>query len=112
MNPKIEALRAYVEADPDPEHLDFMLFEVPLLETGEMQVGVIYCDPGADYIDDHCDQCRDEILPFGCRGPSEDLPKYLVVSVGERKFARIKTGWRDSSGLDLNTVILHLNETN
>jgi hypothetical protein len=38
MNPKTEALRAYVETEP--EHLDYMLFEVPHLETGEMQVGV------------------------------------------------------------------------
>lgn len=101
---RIEALRAYVEADPEPSHTDYLLFEVPHLETGEMQVGVIYCDDGADYLDDHCAQCRDEVLPFGLRGDTEELPSYLVVSVGPRKFARIKAGWRDSEGMDLKRV--------
>ena len=81
-----------------PEITEYRLFEC------EGHLGILYCDPGADYLDDHCDQCRDDILPFGCRGPSEELPKFLTVSVGERKFARIKAGWRDSGGMDLNRV--------
>lgn len=101
---RIEALRAYIEADPEPSHLDYLLFEVPHLETGEMQVGVLYCDDRADYLDDHCAQCRDEVLPLALRGDTEELPAYLVVSVGPRKFARIKAGWRDSEGMDLKRV--------
>lgn len=101
---RIEALRAYVEADPEPSHTDYLLFEAPHLKTGEMQVGVIYCDDGADHLDDHCAQCRDEVLPFGLRGDTEELPVFLVVSVGPRKFARIKAGWRNSEGIDLKRV--------
>jgi hypothetical protein len=99
---QIESLRVYI--DSDPEHPNYLLFTVPSADTGETQVGVIYCDPSADSLDDHCAQCRDEILPFGFRGPSEEIPKCLVVSVGEQKFARIKAGWRDSNGLNLNRV--------
>ena len=97
MNIQVEALRAYSE----PEHTIFIM---PHSSMGEVQVGVIYCDPGVDYLDDHCEQCRDEILPFVVLGPSEELSKYLVVSVGERKFGRIKAVWRGSNGLDLNRV--------
>jgi len=104
VNTQIEALRAYVEADPEPDYTGYLLFEYHHQDVGEMMVGVLYCDPSADDLDDHCDQCRDEILPLCLRGTSEALPKYLVVNVGERKFARIKAGWRDSIGLNLHRV--------
>ena len=101
---RIEALKEYVETDPAPNHTGYLLFEVPHIETGEMMVGVLYCDPDAEYLDAHCEQCRDEILPFCFRGDTEDLPKYLVVSVGQTKFDRIRAGWRDSGGMDLKRV--------
>ena len=101
----VEALRALVEADEGGDATDgYLLFEVPHLDTGEMQVGVIYCAPDAEFLDEHCAQCRDEILPLGCHGPSDELPRYLVVYVGRRKFDRIVAGWRESTGMDLRRV--------
>lgn len=96
---KIEILRAYVEANP--EHMSYLLFEVPHIRTNEMLVGVIYCDDLTDPLDNHCDKCRDKISPFLVKGEIEGLDHYLIASVGPTKFERIRAGWRDSNGLDL-----------
>lgn len=98
----LEALRADVEAEwPGTP---YMLFESTSLDTGEPQVGVILRDDEAELIDAHCEECRDEVLPFGCLGPSAELPRYLMVYVGPTKFARIQAGWRESTGMDLRRV--------
>lgn len=98
----LEALRAHVEA----EHpgTPYLLFQSTHLDTGVFQVGVILCDVEAAQMDAHCNQCRDEVLPLACVGPSAELPRYLAVYVGPRKFARIQAGWRESTGMDLRRV--------
>lgn len=93
-----DKLRKFFKEKTDPEIVDFMLFEI------DNNLGVIYSDPNVEHLDNHCDQCRDEILVLKFRGPDEELPSYLDVSVGPTKFARIKSGWRESEGLDLKRV--------
>lgn len=95
---KIKILKDIVSLD----YSEYLLFE------HDDDVGVIYCDEESEISDLHCDLCKKDIFPFKVVG-TEKLPAYLIVSVGPTKFERIKNGWRDSDGLDLNKVRL-LNE--
>lgn len=70
------------------------------------EVGVIYQDEASEELDAHCDQCRDNLAPFRVRG-SVGLPSYLTVLVGPTNFARLRDGWRASSGLDLTGAVLY-----
>lgn len=103
MTTPIERLRAYLREENVPEGTPYRLFEMTDKEGNE-RVGVLYCAPEVEQSDEHCPECRDEVLGFGVRLDLEGLDNYLVVSVGPTKYARIESGWRDSHGLDLNDV--------
>ena len=77
-------------------------YEYLLFEYGD-DVGVIFCDEESEMNDLHCDLCKKDIVPFRVVG-SGNLSSYITISVGPTKFERIKNGWRESDGLDLNKV--------
>jgi len=95
---KINALRSFVKEDLG-DVKEYYIFRTENLE-GKEQFGVIMLSQDVEHLDEHCDKCRDEILGFKIPGP-EEVPKYLWILVGPTKFARIKSGWRDSRGVDL-----------
>ena len=97
----IKRLRAYVKESIDSSITEFLFFKY-----GENDVGLIYCDPNsfANDLDNHCEACREEILPFALHGPDSILPRYIVICVGSDKFKRIKEGWRGSTGFNLSSV--------
>lgn len=95
---KIELFKEWIITNIHEDVVDYKLFTI------DDKVGIIMCDLGSESLDEHCDQCRDEILVLGIRGPSEKIPGYLIASVGPTKWKRIENGWRDSSVFDLNRV--------
>lgn len=92
----LQELKHVAQEAPDTQ--GFLLFR-----RGD-EVGVIYCTDEAEEADEHCGACRDELMVFRPRGPSDALPHYLVACVGPTKFQRIQDGWRDTVGFDLRTV--------
>lgn len=100
---QIALLRDYLKDALDPEITEMMFFETKDL-AGNDRVGVLYCDPDVERLDQHCDQCQDEVLGFKLRLKLEGLSSYLSVGVGPTKYARIRAGWRDSQGIDLRTM--------
>jgi hypothetical protein len=73
------------------EVLDFLIFYESQIKT----FGIIYLISSLEESDNHCDQCRNEVLSFGLINWAEPsnkvLPKYCVAIVGETKFNKIKT---------------------
>lgn len=94
---KIRVLRELI-ATQNSEVLAHLVFRL----DGEL--GVIYCTADAEDADQHCDGCKDELTVFRPRGPSPELPHYYLAVIGPTKFARIRAGWRDTLGLNLNSV--------
>lgn len=66
--------------------LDYIFFEYTNQQG--LQIGVIYCDYFSEHLDNHCEQCQNELLLFGFRGP-KDVGNYSATSVGPTKFKKI-----------------------
>lgn len=82
-----DQLEKYLLENSYEEIDDYILFQ---LDDGH--VGVIYCNSYVERLDDHCDQCRDEILPLRFACEAQNISHYLSVEVGPTKFDRIKSG--------------------
>jgi hypothetical protein len=67
-------------------------------------VGILYVDYSLKEHDSSCQACQEEILAFGFRGPSDDIPYYFLAGVTLDQFNRIEFGWRESKGLDLKNI--------
>lgn len=99
-----QSFKNYIVSNLNLDCLDFLLFEISNIENNSLTLGVIYCDSELESADLHCEQCKNEILPIRVQGPNHQIPNYLTAYVGPTKFSRIKSGWRNSEGLDLNKV--------
>jgi len=90
---KFKILKNIISSD----NSEYLLFE------HNDDVGVIFCDEESEPFDFHCEDCISDVSPYRIKG-SKELLTYLIISVGPTKFNRIKNGWRDSTGIDLNKV--------
>ena len=61
MTTPIERLRAYLREEGVPEGTPYRLFEMTD-KDGHERVGVLYCAPEVEQSDEHCPECRDEVL--------------------------------------------------
>lgn len=93
---RIHILRELMEANTDVSA--YKIFKL------KDSVGVICQSSDSEVMDEHCDECRQEVLAFNFKGPTSELPSFLFSCVGPTKFARIESGWRASTGLDLSLV--------
>jgi hypothetical protein len=92
-----------VEADGLIDHgnvIDWLLFE---LDDGTP--GILASAEDVERLDEHCAECRDALLPFKVPVHEKKGQSYLSLLVGPTKFSRIRSGWRDSSGLSLRRVV-------
>lgn len=86
MNESLKKLKIYLEQAIDPDVLDYIFFELNN-QSGE-HIGIIYCDSYSEELDNHCEQCQNELLTFRFRG-TKDVPNYLVGTAGPTKFKKI-----------------------
>lgn len=97
---QLNKLKQYVEEDIDYEVEDYIFIEL------NGRVGVIYCIESLEGLDNHCDQCRNELLIFGFRADKK-APDFLCANVGPTKFNRIISGDRNFGVINFNTVKLY-----
>lgn len=70
----------------------------------EDQIGIINCVKSMEETDNHCEQCKNELLCFRFRSTILDPPYILLSTVGPTKFERIRSGYRAFEGLDLTNA--------
>jgi len=83
--------------------------DIMLYQKDDNVIGIIYCTSSMEENDNHCEQCKNELLCFKFREP--ELPEgFLSSMVGPTKFERIRSGYRAFEGLDLtNATIFDMN---
>jgi hypothetical protein len=91
----INNLKSYLQEDIDA---DYELIDYIFFDKGDI-VGVIYCLEALEKSDEHCDQCKNELLCLKFK-TDQDLP-YLSVTVGPTKFNKILSDNHKFWGLDL-----------
>lgn len=91
----LDHLKLYVKEDLNLQDNQCIFFEL------NEELGVIYCDSAVEALDEHCDKCRNELLPFKFNASMDREIVYLMVSVGETKFNKIKSGYYNFDGLSL-----------
>ena len=95
MNDKITALKAYLQEDIDA---DYELIDHIFFDKGDA-IGIIYCLEALDKSDEHCDQCRNELLCL--KFNMDNQSTYLASTIGPIKFKKILSGNHKFWGLDL-----------
>ncbi len=87
MNP-IQDLKSYVEENMLSETDDYIFFDL------NGRIGVIYCVHKMEELDNHCEQCQNELLLPSFNG-NKATPVFLCGNVGPTKFNRIISGDRN-----------------
>lgn len=87
-----------LECSYDEDVEDFFIYQK------EDQIGIINCVKSIEEIDNHCEQCKNELLCFRFRSTILDPPYILLSTVGPTKFEKIRSGHRSFEGLDLTNA--------
>lgn len=90
----------YIMEEPDPDTTEFFLYQK------DDVVGIISCIPSFEDNDDHCEQCRNELLCLRFKTPEIKQGYHLASVVGTTKFERIRSGYRAFEGLDLTNATI------
>lgn len=96
----IQDLKLYVEENLLSETDDYIFFDL------NGRIGVIYCANKMEESDNHCEQCRNELLLLGFNG-NEAAPDFLCGNVGPTKFNRIISGDRNFEVINFENVKIY-----